>query len=122
MTLTLMSFGYKFGISQNLDLLFDVRFIPNPYFIPELKDLNGTDTAVQDFIFEKPSTKEFIDRTVALLNFLIPLYIAEGKSYLAVGFGCTGGKHRSPAIVERIATLISADAVDVNVIHRDIQL
>lgn len=121
MSLTLMSFGYKFGVPQNIDLLFDVRFIPNPHFIPELKELSGIDMPVKKFIFEKPRTKEFMKKLKGLLNFLIPLYIKEGKTYLTIGIGCTGGKHRSPAITEKIATLIKNQPVDINIVHRDLQ-
>jgi UPF0042 nucleotide-binding protein len=118
-TVTLISFGYKYGIPQNSDLLFDVRFIPNPYFIPSLKELDGTNPAVREFVLEQPSTGEFLDKTSSLLKFLIPRYIEEGKAYLTIGFGCTGGKHRSPAIVERISALLKDYPLEVNVIHRD---
>jgi len=120
MSLTLMSFGYKFGVPQNIDLLFDVRFIPNPHFIPELKELSGIDMPIKKFIFEKSQTKEFMKKLKGLLDFLIPLYIKEGKTYLTIGIGCTGGKHRSPAITEKIVTLIKNQPVDINVIHRDL--
>lgn len=121
MSITLISFGYKFGVPQNIDLLFDVRFVPNPQFVPSLKDSTGTDKHVQNFIFEKSSTQEFLDKTGKLLNFLIPQYINEGKSYLTIAFGCTGGRHRSPAIVEKIAHLIEDNPVEINIVHRDIQ-
>jgi UPF0042 nucleotide-binding protein len=120
MSLTFISFGYKFGVPQNIDLLFDVRFIPNPNFISELKELRGIDTPVKKFIFEKPQTKEFIKRLKGLLDFLIPLYIKEGKAYLTVGIGCTGGRHRSPAITEKIAALIKKHRVEIRAIHRDL--
>ncbi|MFZ3122843.1 MAG: RNase adapter RapZ [Thermodesulfovibrionales bacterium] len=120
MSLTFISFGYKFGVPQNIDLLFDVRFIPNPNFIPELKELRGIDQPVKKFIFEKPQTKEFIKRLKGLLDFLIPLYIKEGKAYLTVGIGCTGGRHRSPAITEKIAALIKKHPVEISAVHRDI--
>lgn len=120
MSLTLMSFGYKFGVPQNIDLLFDVRFIPNPHFIPELKELSGIDMPVKKFIFEKPRTKEFMKKLKGLLNFLIPLYIKEGKTYLTIGIGCTGGRHRSPAIAERIASLIKRHSIDINIVHREL--
>ena len=120
MSLTFISFGYKFGVPQNIDLLFDVRFIPNPNFIPELKELRGIDSPVKKFIFEKPQTKEFIKRLKGLLDFLIPLYIKEGKAYLTVGIGCTGGRHRSPAITEKIAALIKNHPVEISAIHRDL--
>mgnify|MGYP001586685756 CR=1 FL=1 len=121
MSLTLISFGYKFGVPQNIDLLFDVRFIPNPHFVPELKELSGIDMPVKKFIFEKPRTKEFMKKLKGLLNFLIPLYIKEGKTYLTIGIGCTGGRHRSPAITEKIASLIKNQPVDINIVHRDLQ-
>ena len=120
MSLTFISFGYKFGVPQNIDLLFDVRFIPNPNFVPELKELRGIDSSVKKFIFEKPQTKEFIKRLKGLLDFLIPLYIKEGKAYLTVGIGCTGGRHRSPAITEKIAALIKEHPVEISAIHRDL--
>jgi RNase adapter protein RapZ len=121
MTVTLISFGYKFGLPQNIDLLFDVRFIPNPHFIPELRDLRGTDEEVRDFVLENPSTREFLNRTVGLIDFLIPQYLREGKAYLTVGIGCTGGRHRSPAVVEKIASLIKEHPVEITVIHRDME-
>lgn len=117
MDFTLISFGYKFGTPQNIDLLFDVRFLPNPYFVPELKELKGTDDAVRKFVLEKPQTEEFIGKLTGLLNFLIPLYKKEGKTYLTIGIGCTGGRHRSPAIVEKVASLIKQKPL--NIVHRD---
>lgn len=120
MSLTLMSFGYKFGVPQNIDLLFDVRFIPNPHFVPKLKELSGLDKPVQKFIFEKLQTKEFMEKLKGLLDFLIPLYIKEGKTYLTIGIGCTGGRHRSPAIAEKIASLIKRHPIDINIVHREL--
>ncbi|HYA27065.1 MAG TPA: RNase adapter RapZ [Thermodesulfovibrionales bacterium] len=122
MAITLISFGYKFGIPQNIDLLFDVRFIPNPHFVPALRDLNGRDSAVQDFVFCNTSSREFMEKASALLDFLIPQYIEEGKAYLTIGFGCTGGKHRSPAIVERVAQHIRMKTgMEPIIIHRDME-
>ncbi len=122
MAITLISFGYKFGIPQNIDLLFDVRFIPNPNFVPDLKELKGTDKAVQNFISERPTTKEFIEKTAVLLSFLIPQYISEGKTYLTVGFGCTGGRHRSPAMVQMMADIIRQEhGIEPDIIHRDME-
>jgi UPF0042 nucleotide-binding protein len=120
LAVSLISFGFKYGIPQNIDLLFDVRFLPNPYFVPLLKDLNGTNKKVVNFIFQHPETKEFIKKIKDLLNFLIPLYIKEGKSYLSIAFGCTGGMHRSPALVEEISKLIRKRNIGLNIIHRDI--
>ncbi len=122
MARTLLSFGFKFGIPQNVDILLDVRFLPNPNFVPDLRSLKGTERKVQNFLFEKPSTGEFIEKTVALLDFLIPRYREEGKAYLTIGFGCTGGRHRSPAIVKKIADHISKKHKIVpSVVHRDMQ-
>lgn len=119
--ITLISFGFKYGAPLNLDLLFDVRFIPNPNFIPSLRELRGTDREIQEFILEKEATTEFLRRTCDLLDFLIPRYIEEGKRYLTIGFGCTGGRHRSPAIVEYIASHIRERyKVEPEVVHRDI--
>jgi UPF0042 nucleotide-binding protein len=120
LAVSLISFGFKYGIPQNIDLLFDVRFLPNPYFIPSLKDLNGTDKRVANFIFRHAETKEFIRKVKNLLDFLVPLYIREGKSYLSIAFGCTGGMHRSPALVEEISGLIRKNNIDLHIIHRDI--
>ncbi len=122
LTLNLISFGYKFGIPQNIDLLLDVRFIPNPYFIPALKEHRGTDDDVRAFVLEQDSTKEFLARTEALLDFIIPQYIREGKAYLTIGFGCTGGRHRSPVIVEEMAGHIrEKHKIEAVVVHRDME-
>lgn len=119
LNLTLVSFGFKFGAPLNADLLFDVRFLPNPHFVPELRDLKGTDEEVRRFVLERPEAVELIERLAGLLNFLIPLYLREGRSYLTIGIGCTGGRHRSPAIVEKVASLISRDSLSVEIVHRD---
>ncbi|MEW6107604.1 MAG: RNase adapter RapZ [Nitrospirota bacterium] len=120
MTVSLISFGFKYGVPQNVDLLFDVRFLPNPNFIPSLKPLNGKDRPVVKYLFRHWETKEFMKKVGGLLDFLIPLYIKEGKSYLAIAFGCTGGNHRSPAIVEEIVKSLKKNNLDLNIIHRDI--
>ena len=118
---TMISFGFKFGAPKNLDLLFDVRFLPNPYFIADLKPLKGTDAAVSNFVLKQDETREFIARVSALFDFLLPSYIKEGKSYLIIGIGCTGGRHRSPAIVEELSKGInSKHEMTVNIVHRDI--
>lgn len=120
MTITLTSFGFKYGVPNNVDLLFDVRFLPNPNFVHNLKHLRGTDKPVAEYIFRHPETKEFMKKIRDLLTFLLPLYIREGRSYLSIAVGCTGGNHRSPAIVEAIARSIKIDTVELNVIHREI--
>jgi len=117
---SLISFGFKYGIPQNIDMLFDVRFLPNPHFVPSLKELTGRDKKVADYVLTAPVTKEFLKKVRSLLTFLLPHYINEGKSYISIAFGCTGGRHRSPAIVEEVASFISGKNVEVNAIHRDI--
>lgn len=121
LTLSLISFGFKYGVPADIDLLFDVRFLPNPYFIPELKPLKGTDGAVADFVLRRDETREFLSRLTGLLDFLLPHYIKEGRSYLVVGIGCTGGRHRSPAIVEEVAKHIRLrHGLEPQLTHRDI--
>lgn len=120
--ITFISFGYKFGAPRDIDLLFDVRFLPNPYFIPELKPLKGTDAEVSDFVMKRAETEEFLTRLISLLDFLIPRYISEGRAYLVIGIGCTGGRHRSPAIVEKIAEYMKdKHGIKPEVIHRDME-
>lgn len=122
LSISVMSFGFKYGVPQTVDLLFDVRFLPNPYFIPDLSPLKGTDAAVSDFVFGQEETKEFMKRIGSLLDFLIPLYIREGRTYLVIGIGCTGGRHRSPAIVEYLSQYIGrTHKLEATVIHRDME-
>ncbi|HKZ57830.1 MAG TPA: RNase adapter RapZ [Thermodesulfovibrionales bacterium] len=120
MTVVLISFGFKFGAPQNADLLFDVRFMPNPNFVPKLKKLKGTDKRISDFVCKKPEAKLFLEKVKDLMDFLIPLYIKEGKSYLTVGVGCTGGNHRSPAIVEKLKIYLKRHPIDLHIVHRDL--
>ena len=120
LAVSLISFGFKYGIPQNIDLLFDVRFLPNPHFVTGLRELNGKDKKVSDYIFSYEVTQQFLIKLKDLLDFLIPQYVREGKSYISVAFGCTGGKHRSPAIVEEVASYLTKDTIERNVIHRDI--
>jgi UPF0042 nucleotide-binding protein len=119
-TVVLISFGFKFGTPQNIDLLFDVRFLSNPNFVPELKPLKGTDKKVADYVFKKQEAKVFMNKIKELIDFLIPLYIKEGRSYLTIGIGCTGGNHRSPAIVEKLKSYLKKHPVDLSIVHRDI--
>lgn len=119
-TVALISFGFKYGAPQNIDLLFDVRFLPNPFFVPALRDLDGRDKRVADYVLKHKETRTFLKKIEDLLAFLIPLYVREGKSYLSVGIGCTGGRHRSPAIVEKLAPAVKKAYTELNVIHRDI--
>jgi UPF0042 nucleotide-binding protein len=120
MTVVLISFGYKFGTPQNIDLLFDVRFLPNPNFVPGLKSLKGTDKSVSDYVLKKTETKAFLSKIRGLIDFLIPLYIKEGRNYLTIGIGCTGGNHRSPAIVEKLQDYLKKHPIDLSIVHRDI--
>jgi UPF0042 nucleotide-binding protein len=120
MTISLISFGYKYGVPLEADLLFDVRFLPNPYFIKELKMLSGTSTKVKKFVLSKKDTKEFFNKLFPLLNHIIPLYKQEGKSYLTIGIGCTGGQHRSPAIVQKIEKTLKQQKLKTTLIHRDL--
>ncbi|MBI5639240.1 MAG: RNase adapter RapZ [Nitrospirae bacterium] len=119
-TISLTSFGFKYGVPQNIDLLFDVRFLPNPHFVSSLKHHNGTERRVADYVFGHAVTKEFMKKIKDLLGFLLPLYIKEGRPYLSIAVGCTGGNHRSPAIIEELGRWINKNSVDLHVIHRDI--
>lgn len=119
MNVTIMSFGFKFGVPQNVDLVFDVRFLPNPHFVPELKELDGRNKSVKEFVLKKEQTEEFIKKLKGMMDFLIPLYVKEGKTYLTIGIGCTGGRHRSIVVAEEIASLIKLDNLNISVIHRD---
>jgi len=119
LTVTLISFGFKYGLPQNIDLLFDVRFLPNPYFVPELRDRNGTDRVTAGYVLNDPDSQVFLKKVKDLLTFLLPRYRKEGKAYLSIAIGCTGGNHRSPAIVEEIARLVRKRGFEVNVVHRD---
>ncbi len=114
-----ISFGYKNGVPQEADLVFDVRFLPNPHFIPEFRPLTGQDQKVVRYINKFPETKEFIKKVHDLLVFLLPHYVQEGKSYLSVAFGCTGGQHRSVMIAEQMQRLLQDDGYKVKCIHRD---
>ncbi len=116
---TCVSFGYKLGVPQDCDLLFDVRFLPNPHFIPKLRPFTGRDARVVKYVSSFPQTGEFIQRISDLLIYLLPHYVAEGKSYLTIGFGCTGGRHRSVMIVEAVRKRLAKAKYNVSVTHRD---
>jgi UPF0042 nucleotide-binding protein len=113
------SFGFKQGVPRVLDLLFDGRFLPNPHWVPELREQTGRDAAVRDYVFSHDEAGAFVQRVSDLLDFLIPEYEKEGKSYLTIGFGCTGGRHRSVAIADAIAAHLREGGVAVTVHHRD---
>jgi len=121
MTITLLSFGYKFGIPHEADIVHDVRFLPNPFFVPELRSFDGRDERIKTYIFSRNEAREFIDRFIALLSFQIPLFEREGKSYLTIAVGCTGGRHRSVAVVEKLYDFFSPQRQRVFVMHRDLE-
>ncbi len=113
------SFGFKLGVPRVLDLLFDVRFLPNPYWVPELRDQTGRDAAVRDYVFSHDEARVFVEKVSDLLDFLIPEYEREGKSYLTIGVGCTGGRHRSVTIADEIAEHLRSSGVETTLHHRD---
>lgn len=114
-----VSFGYRHGVPDDADLVFDVRFLPNPHFVPEFRPLTGRHPRVAKYIRSFPQTKEFINRISDLLVYLLPHYIREGKSYLTISFGCTGGQHRSVMIAEEVGKRLRKAAYKVKVVHRD---
>lgn len=116
----LQSFGYRYGIPADSDLMLDVRFLPNPHFIPELKPLTGLDRAVSSYVLAQPACRDFLVRAKDFFQFLLPHYQREGKSYLTVSIGCTGGRHRSVAITEELRPCFTSEGVALEVIHRDI--
>jgi len=118
---SVMSFGFRHGVPPEADLVLDVRFLPNPNYVPELKSLTGRNPRVARYIRQFPQSVEFLTRLSAMLFFLLPHYIREGKSYLTIAFGCTGGHHRSVMMAEEIAKLIQQSGYPVKVTHRDIQ-
>jgi UPF0042 nucleotide-binding protein len=115
----LVSFGYKYGVPLEADLMFDVRFLPNPFFVSGLRLLSGRHRDVRKYMASFAESKEFIKRVQDFLNFLIPLYVKEGKAYLTVGVGCTGGRHRSVFVIEELARLLKLQGVSIKVRHRD---
>ena len=120
MRVSVGSFGFKHGSPRDADIVFDVRFLPNPHWVPELRDLRGTDSAVSDYVLDSPDAEEFLDRVDELVAFLIPRYEAEGKSYVSIGVGCTGGHHRSVAIAEEMARRLDSRGITAAVRHRDV--
>lgn len=120
MQTTVMSFGYKHGLPLDADLVFDCRFLPNPHWIDHLRPLTGLDEAVADYVLEQPVTAAFLARLERLLALILPFFVQEGKSYLTIAFGCTGGRHRSVAISERMATVLDNLGHAPAVVHRDV--
>ncbi len=131
MTVRVLSFGFKYGTPADADLIFDVRFLKNPYFVPHLKRVPGTEKPVRDYVLALPETGEFLDRTLDLLQYVVPKYEQEGKSYLTIAFGCTGGMHRSVVLAEHVAASLDATLhassngpsgprIEIAAIHRDV--
>ena len=114
------SFGFKYGVPAQVDLLFDVRFLPNPYFVDALRHRDGRSEEVQAFLAQTELTSQFMERLEDFLDFLIPLYTAEGKAYLTVAIGCTGGKHRSVALAEQLGQYLERQGLPNSVSHRDV--
>src|SRR4029453_2755583 len=119
LTVLLVSFGYKFGVPRDVDMVLDARFLANPFFVDELRPQTGCDAAVAAFVLDRPEAQEFLRLTGALLDYTLPLYRREGRSYLTLAIGCTGGRHRSVALVERLGQDLAQHGCHVQVQHRD---
>ena len=120
MVITCISFGYKYGIATEADLVFDVRCFPNPFYVPELKHQTGLDEPVREYVFSHKPTIDFMTKLYDMIDYLVPLYAEEGKTQLTIAIGCTGGKHRSVAITEALANHLQADGLKTISVHRDI--
>jgi UPF0042 nucleotide-binding protein len=118
---SVVSFGYRYGVPTDADLVFDVRFLPNPHFVPRLREFTGKDPKVRRYIRSFPQTGEFLRRVEGLLTYLIPHYAREGKSYLTIAFGCTGGRHRSVMMSEAVEKYLEKRGTTAKVVHRDIE-
>jgi RNase adapter protein RapZ len=121
MNVFLMSFGYKYGIPHDTDMILDVRFLPNPYFVSELRAHDGLEREVEEYVLKNEETRVFLDRLYALLEFALPLYEREGKSSLTVALGCTGGRHRSVVLVEELQKRLGGGKFRIHVKHRDLE-
>jgi UPF0042 nucleotide-binding protein len=119
-TITVKSFGFKYGIAADADMVLDVRFLPNPHFVPDLRPLDGEDPQVAAYALESPEGREFMSRLEPFLRFLVPQYQREGKSYLTLAVGCTGGRHRSVAVARRVYDMFRSEpGLSVKLLHRD---
>jgi len=121
MQTTVMSFGYKHGLPLDVDLVFDCRFLPNPHWVDELRPKTGRDKAVKKYVLDNPHSAEFLEKLDGLFDVLLPGYVAEGKSYLTIAVGCTGGRHRSVAIADEIAARLRKRGIEPRVQHRDVK-
>jgi UPF0042 nucleotide-binding protein len=122
MSINILSFGFKYGVPSDASLIMDVRFLSNPHFVPDLKVLDGKAEKVQNYVLNNDDTRTFLKKYLDFLDYLIPLYEKEGKAYLTIGVGCTGGRHRSVVIVEAISKHINKPDRKIMVTHRDIDL
>ena len=120
MVVKIMSFGFKYGCAREADLVFDVRCLPNPYYISELREHNGTESCVSDYVMKFEQSQELLNKLEELIDFLVPLYIHEGKSQLVIAFGCTGGKHRSVTFAERMYNHLISKDIKCRICHKDI--
>lgn len=121
MQVSIVSFGFKHGLPLDVDNLFDVRFLPNPHWVDELRSLPGSDPRVREYVLGQPDTRAFVDELDRLLGLLLPAYVREGKAYLSIGVGCTGGRHRSVVLADELARLLKEHGFDAAVRHRDLQ-
>lgn len=121
MSICCLSFGFKYGIPDEADLVFDVRFLPNPFYVPELKHKTGEDKAVRDYVMNSEMSVEFRDKLFDMIDFLVPKYVSEGKSQLVIAFGCTGGRHRSVTFAEMTNDFLHEKGYNVHALHRDAQ-
>jgi UPF0042 nucleotide-binding protein len=121
MRTSVVSFGYKYGLPLDVDVVFDCRFLPNPFWIEELRPFSGLDGPVRDYVLSQPETKDFLDKVDGLLTGILPAFVREGKSYLTIALGCTGGRHRSVALAEALGERIGAHGHEVSVFHRDVE-
>jgi UPF0042 nucleotide-binding protein len=120
MRTSVVSFGYKYGLPLDVDVVFDCRFLPNPFWIEELRPFSGLDDPVRDYVLSQPETKDFLEKVDGLLTGILPSFVREGKSYLTIALGCTGGRHRSVALAEALGERIGAHGYPVSVFHRDV--
>jgi UPF0042 nucleotide-binding protein len=121
MRTSIVSFGFKYGVPLDVDLMFDCRFLPNPYWDEALRNHSGLDPEVREYVLERPETSEFLDKLEDLLTMLIPAYMREGKSYLTLAMGCTGGRHRSVVLAEEMVRRLDRHGIPTTVFHRDVE-
>ncbi|MEY4995823.1 MAG: RNase adapter RapZ, partial [Actinomycetota bacterium] len=119
---SLISFGFKHGVPLDVDMVFDMRFLPNPHWVEDLRPLSGLDEQVKDFVLQQDLAMEFLDHLESLLQLIVPAYVTEGRSYLTLGIGCTGGRHRSVAMTEELSRRLLSHGHHPRISHRDINL